>query len=610
MILPVKKNKNGFTVARVHYSLDPEKNMDAWILNARTSTTERGWMREYEIDYSTYEGKSFYPEFSEYNIAKQELHWEKGIIYRGWDYGFHHPACHISCINEFDQWCWLKGILGQDEGIKDFGMRIKRYCDSEYPGAKYIDADDIAGTQVSDKSEHTSQQILNSIGIYPQSRKQEIREGAEIIRQKLKMRIDGKPGLLVNPTEEIFIDGFKGGLHYPENKEGRPQSEHYEKDGYYDHCFIAGTKIGVKGGTKWIEDIVVGDMVWTRGGLRKVSHSGMTKSRARVETAKFSNGSTLTGTLNHPIWTKNRGWVRLDSLRYGDIIETWEKSNYSSLMESSIEDTQTLERQSLGITSQVLGAVKDFMLRFGKKITDPFLKDVIFIIKTAIILIMILVIWSVSLLEIILRYMLRFCTKTRREWLDYASTLSGLDHLPKHGMGPRRGLSGTNSMVKTFSAIGHTLREFVITVGRTIKPKIRLVQDFAPMVASLVKELKKEKTWWTGIVRSVGLYFRSINILAQSLVGAELVYYLGSTKHDAKDVYNLSIEEIPEYYANGVLVHNCFDSARYICIQMFSVTGIEDQENVIAKDENQERYRMGRPEGNDLGATSDIEEFF
>lgn len=29
------------------------------------------------------------------------------------------------------------------------------------------------------------------------------------------------------------------------------------------------------------------------------------------------------------------------------------------------------------------------------------------------------------------------------------------------------------------------------------------------------------------------------------------------------DVYNLTVLEQPEYYANGVLVHNCLDASRY-----------------------------------------------
>lgn len=239
MILPVKRNKNNnFTVVRCHYSADPEKNTPEWISEAKSGMPERGWNREYEIDYSSFAGKAFYPEFKEYNIAKENVKYQlRETLYRGWDFGFHRPCCLITKLNEFTQWCWLKCILGEDEGIMEFGKRVRKYCLTEYPGAKYIDACDIAGTQVSDKSEKTSVQILNALGIWPQSRKQPIKQGAEIIRQKLAMRADGKVGLLVNPDQEDVIDGFKGGIHYPEPKEGQPEKEFYEKDGYYDHIF-------------------------------------------------------------------------------------------------------------------------------------------------------------------------------------------------------------------------------------------------------------------------------------------------------------------------------------------------------------------------------------
>jgi hypothetical protein len=29
-------------------------------------------------------------------------------------------------------------------------------------------------------------------------------------------------------------------------------------------------------------------------------------------------------------------------------------------------------------------------------------------------------------------------------------------------------------------------------------------------------------------------------------------------------VYNLTVEDVPEYFANNILVHNCVDSARYM----------------------------------------------
>lgn len=237
-LLPVVKNsENNFTVVTLHYSADPDKNA-AWVAEAKKGMPPRGWEREYEISYEVFGGKTFFPEFQQHNIGKENYN-PRETLYRGWDYGFHRPCCLITKLNQFDQWAWIDMILGQDEGIMKFGKRIREYCITRYPGAYYVDVGDPAGEQLSDKSEKTSVQILEGIGIYVRSRKQPRKQGAEIIRQKLPLRVDGKPGLIVHPKLTNVIDGFKGGLHYPEVKEGQPQKEFYEKDGFYDHIFDA-----------------------------------------------------------------------------------------------------------------------------------------------------------------------------------------------------------------------------------------------------------------------------------------------------------------------------------------------------------------------------------
>lgn len=254
MILPVTRNEhNKFTVVRVHYTADDDKRTDEWLKEAQAGMldqygeTTSGWKREYEIDYTSLAGKPFFGGFLDYNVAKYEIKYKTGeYIYRGWDFGYHRPCTVITKLNEYDQWCWIKLILGQDEGIREFGSRVLNYCEAEYPGAKFIDACDTAGSQVSDKSDHTSIEILNRMGVFPNHRKQEIKEGTEIIRQKLRMRVDGRTGLLVNSSETEIIDGFKGGLHYPEVKEGMAEKEVYHKDGYYDHIFDAARYLAVE----------------------------------------------------------------------------------------------------------------------------------------------------------------------------------------------------------------------------------------------------------------------------------------------------------------------------------------------------------------------------
>jgi hypothetical protein len=38
-----------------------------------------------------------------------------------------------------------------------------------------------------------------------------------------------------------------------------------------------------------------------------------------------------------------------------------------------------------------------------------------------------------------------------------------------------------------------------------------------------------------------------------------------------KPVYNLEVEGLHEYYANGILVHNCFDAIKYMCLNLNSL---------------------------------------
>ena len=228
-------NNNKFCVATVHYSLDSEKTTQEWKDKAREGMTERAWNREYELDYTSFAGKPVWNNFDLYNLGVEKFR-QGQIIYRGWDFGYHRPCSFLTWLNQHDQWYWYKAILGQDEGIYDFGMRVKRYCESTFPSAKYIDAGDPAGNQMNDKSEQTSVQILASIGISVKTRKQPVKQGIEIIRKKFDLRADGKPGLLINPDSEYLIDMVKGGLHYPEATKEGTEKENYEKDGYFDHC--------------------------------------------------------------------------------------------------------------------------------------------------------------------------------------------------------------------------------------------------------------------------------------------------------------------------------------------------------------------------------------
>lgn len=79
-------------------------------------------------------------------------------------------------------------------------------------------------------------------------------------------------------------------------------------------CLVAGTMVETIDGPVPIEEIRIGDLVLTRKGYRRVCWSGVTKRVNKIVTVKFDNGSVITGTPDHPVWTEEGGWVDLASI--------------------------------------------------------------------------------------------------------------------------------------------------------------------------------------------------------------------------------------------------------------------------------------------------------
>jgi len=65
----------------------------------------------------------------------------------------------------------------------------------------------------------------------------------------------------------------------------------------------------------------------------------------------------------------------------------------------------------------------------------------------------------------------------------------------------------------------------------------------------------------------------AINISRQESAQSD-VKFLHAKPHCKARVYNLSVENIPEYYANGILVHNCF---RYLATVLIPKVPLESR---------------------------------
>jgi len=231
----IRRNKNNkFFCIFLHYSADSEKRRASWKAKAKAGMTEEAWQMEYELNFFVQKGKRVFPEFEEKkHIAELQFNPEL-LTLVGWDFGYLHPACVVTQVDKNNTWLILDEILGHEEPLEIFIQRLfslpywnkvkscKHFCDP-------------SGTQHSGLALRNSIEVLNAYGIYPVYKKSNPEERARIIRSKLLPTQDGTPGLLVNKSCKLIIEGFLGGYHYMDT----PVKEIIEKDGLYDHLFDA-----------------------------------------------------------------------------------------------------------------------------------------------------------------------------------------------------------------------------------------------------------------------------------------------------------------------------------------------------------------------------------
>lgn len=85
-----------------------------------------------------------------------------------------------------------------------------------------------------------------------------------------------------------------------------------------NRCFVAGTMITTERGLVPIEKVKVGDRVLTRSGYRDVVKSGVTGESEDVLSLTLRCGTSLTCTMDHPIYVSGKGFVTARSIGKGD----------------------------------------------------------------------------------------------------------------------------------------------------------------------------------------------------------------------------------------------------------------------------------------------------
>lgn len=316
---------------------------------------------------------------------------------------------------------------------------------------------------------------------------------------------------------------------------------------YKDFCFIAGTMIRIQSGIVPIENIRLGDLVETDIGLRRVIRSQITGHNRPTLKVTFSNGQELCGTPNHKVYLKNGLNIPLDLLRYGDIMESWEERKHIT--------------GRLGRADIINSALGSFIVRYGKSITERFLKDSISIISTGISSIMQYLTLNFFQSRSIGRNI--HCQKNneRREVTRSGREQSNVRRW-QHGTKAKKAGHGLLNISKRYGRIEHRIREFVNTAMKSLKRKFALSLGFAPITARLTTGESQGLTTNNGNVLSATQNLPRINTPKARLVRQDAVVVVKVEPSSRRTVYNITVEGRHRYYANDILVSNC-DLLRY-----------------------------------------------
>ena len=328
----------------------------------------------------------------------------------------------------------------------------------------------------------------------------------------------------------------------------------------HNHCLSPGTMIETHRGRIPIEDVTPYDYALTRKGYKQVLWSGVSDRNREVYRVTTQSGKVLHGTGNHKILTQ-RGWLPIDAMRYGDYVlsEVTSCENRPNTTDSSIPDTQSL---SVGQTAFISDPKRQsgqaesmtFTAKYGLMPTAQY--PMVAISTTAMA--------TPSIMPwITLNSLTPGTTCPSTIWANALRpndlTWTESDLLQSLGTNPKLAEHGTERMGLKLRLLRRVKNLFASVAGSPTKASAPLNSAQAP--ASPKPEGTEGMTWLAEFALSAGKPITRHDSTPLVVVH-DLVVSVSVIGTEDK-VYDLTIEDEHEFFANGILVHNCMDALRY-----------------------------------------------
>lgn len=330
---------------------------------------------------------------------------------------------------------------------------------------------------------------------------------------------------------------------------------------WIDACIAEGQLVWTARGHIPIEKVVVGDKVMTRAGLKKVLAAVKTDENREVWEV-IAGGKSLLATPDHRVFTANRGFVRVDALRYNDDllveVDQWQSTNQnpSNITEKLTGAIPKARAELMRYISRgrFLGvSMSAFTLGFTSTTTGLSLRDLRYTTST-------------KILATIARQTLSpwqrmnmpasmSGARSASGSIENTSTQLGISR--KHGIPLRKGLKSIDVLERLLMlplkvAISRAANAESCSPAKKWETRTNFAATLASLHGGAIQALMTLKR----IANSAGRNSKATSTKNNGFA-AFRVETVRAGHSIARAVYDLTVDGQPEFFAGGVLVHNC-----------------------------------------------------
>ena len=324
----------------------------------------------------------------------------------------------------------------------------------------------------------------------------------------------------------------------------------HEPIDFFNHCFVAGTQVQTPNGERAIETLRPGDFVETSAGPRKVTTFFENGCKEIFDfSLKFSTFEVnIRATKDHPVKT-SKGWKKISELQAGETLYLFRTSTESATTSMRVSDTIHAGRTDCTASS-------------GNTFTARSRKDMRSTTSTAT--------RQTTIRRILNVFRQAFTPKSTmirqanaRGAISSSSSSTESGKRQRSGMEARRDACGTKPMP---SSAGKTFRsgrrpanaaELLSNIVALIFP------DFAQTTASRNGAGTQASTMSPVSVQSAEGLSLATDMQRQGPAAEAVLISIEMRPAGTADVFDICVEDMHEFFAAGLLVHNCTDALRY-----------------------------------------------